>query len=170
MDQERLVVSNGSKQLERMVGSKWEAYKVEGKGSLSNGVYPLHAAKHVSSYGKGTYEGTIIHADKNSVYQSQGKEGLVRFDRQAFAAIPEIGRHVTVQFDYGRAQLVGAKEASAGKQANASADQASKGPYAAGRANTAGAAPQSAAQATTQANKQAASTAPTASSSRGMRR
>jgi hypothetical protein len=103
---ERLVVSNGSKRIERVdENSQWEAYKVEGKGNLSNGVYALHQAKAIRSDSKGMYAGTIIHTDKNSVYQDLGDKGIARFDRNAFSQTLEVGRFTAIQYEYGRANI-----------------------------------------------------------------
>lgn len=118
---ERLVVSNGSKRIERAdEKGQWEAYKVENQGNLNNGVYALHQAKTVTSDSKGTYAGTIVHTDKQAVYQDLGEKGLARFDRHAFSDSPEVGRFTTIQYAYGRAQI-GDGKALAGATAIATA-------------------------------------------------
>lgn len=121
---ERLVVSNGSKRVERADDKgQWEAYKVEDKGNLKNGVYQLHQARSIKPDSKGQYEGTIIHADKNSVYQDLGDKGLARFDRHAFAQAPEIGRFTTVQYEYGRARIDDGKALAGAHAATAAIDK-----------------------------------------------
>jgi hypothetical protein len=111
---ERLVVSNNSKSLERMdEKGQWESYKVSDKGNLTNGVYPLHQAKSIKYDTKGQYDGTILHADKNSVYQDLGDKGLVRYERHAFAQEPQIGRFTSIQFEYGRVRVNDSKNIAA---------------------------------------------------------
>lgn len=108
---ERLVVSNGSKRIERAdEKGQWEIYKVEDKGNLNNGVYALHQATSIRPDSKGLYAGTILHADKNSVYQDLGDRGIARFDVRAFAETPQIGRFTTIQYEYGHARVTDAKE------------------------------------------------------------
>ena len=99
---ERLVVSNGSKRIETEDNGQWTAYRVQDKGNLQNGVYPLHEAKSIKPDSKGQHVGTIIHVDKNSVYQDQGDKGIAKFDRHAFSKAPEIGRAATINYEYGR--------------------------------------------------------------------
>lgn len=121
---ERMVVSNGSKQISRLdEKGQWETYKVESPGSLKSGVYLLYQAKHIKPDSKGQYEGNIIHADKDSVYQKLGDKGLVRFDRHAFAELPEIGRFITVQYEYGRARVDNARTIAGVHAATAAIDK-----------------------------------------------
>lgn len=103
---ERLVVLNGSKCLERVdENGQWETYHVEAQGNLPHGVYELHRAKEVTPASKGMYAGTIIHADRDSVYQDLGEKGLVRFDVRAFAEAPPMGRFTLIQYADGRAHI-----------------------------------------------------------------
>jgi hypothetical protein len=121
---ERLVVANGSKSIERADNNgKWVTYKVEDKGNLKNGVYPLHEARAIKSNNKGEFAGTIIHADKNNVYQDQGEKGIARFDRQAFTQQPEIGRSTFINYEYGRATINDGRTVPAAAAALAALDK-----------------------------------------------
>lgn len=100
---ERLVVSNGSRRIERHNEGEWLAASVGDKGNLRNGVYPLHEAKQVKQDEKIAYAGTIIHADKKNVYQDLGDNKLVRHNRSAFDVVPPIGQYSEIKYDQGRA-------------------------------------------------------------------
>lgn len=100
---ERLVVSNGSRRIERHSEGEWLAASVGDKGNLRNGVYPRHEAKQVKQDTKIAYAGTIIHADKKNVYQDLGDNKLVRHSSTAFDVVPPIGQYSEIKYDQGRA-------------------------------------------------------------------
>lgn len=105
--QERLVVSNNSKRIERQNGSDWIAHKVEDAGNLRAGVYPLYSAKQaVTNDPKALYAGTVLHMSDRHVFQELGKNNIVKHDRAAFEKAPEIGRFTKVQYDAGKARIV----------------------------------------------------------------
>lgn len=102
---ERLVVSNGSKRIERQHDSGWIASNVESAGNLQKGVYNLHQAQAAKANDpKVTYAGTVIHADKRHVFQDHGDKGITRHNRNAFQEVPEIGRHTNIHYVAGHAQ------------------------------------------------------------------
>jgi hypothetical protein len=107
---ERMIVSNGSKRIERNQGTalmpQWVASKVEDAGNLKPGVYQLHAAKPAVPDGKTVYTGNVIHADAKHVYQERGVNNLVRHDRAAFQEAPTLGKYARIGYENGRAVQV----------------------------------------------------------------
>ncbi|QYY27490.1 KfrB domain-containing protein [Diaphorobacter sp. MNS-0] len=112
---ERLIVSNGSKRLERNYGRQWIATRVDDAGSLRKGVYPLHEAKPVAREAKELFAGTVLHVDGKHVYQELGKNNIARHDRAAFAEAPQIGAFTKIQYDAGKARIVD-RDQSRGQQ------------------------------------------------------
>lgn len=103
----RLVVSNGSKRIERRDGAEWIATKVEGAGNLKSGVYKLSESRAaVTNNSTIQYSGTVLHVDERNVYQQLGRDNIARHDRKAFDQAVDIGANVTVRYEAGRAKLV----------------------------------------------------------------
>ena len=102
---ERLVVSNESKRLERQHDSGWIASHVEPAGNLQKGVYNLHQAQAAKTNDpQATYAGTVVHANERHVYQDHGEKGITRHNRHAFPEPPEIGRYTKIHYVAGHAQ------------------------------------------------------------------
>lgn len=103
----RLVVSNGSKRIEKRDGDEWLATKVEGAGNLKSGVYRLGEARSaVTNNATIQYSGTVLHIDERNVYQQLGRDNIAKHDRKAFDEKVDIGANVTVRYESGRAKLV----------------------------------------------------------------
>lgn len=102
----RLVVSNGSRQVEKFMEGSWKTVNVQNDGNLRKGVYPLYEAKQAKTDDKQLFAGTVIHADKRHVYQELGKNNIVRHDRSTFDQTPTIGQFTKIQYNLGRAQVV----------------------------------------------------------------
>lgn len=103
----RLVVSNGSKRIEKRDGDEWLATKVEGAGNLKSGIYKLSEARPaVTNNATIQYSGTVLHVDERNVYQQLGRDNIAKHDRKAFDEKMDIGATVTVRYESGRAKLV----------------------------------------------------------------
>lgn len=98
---------NGTRvvQTEKSPG-QWETGKVDKAGSIKPGVYPLYLA--ASPDKAKAYNGPIIHADKNSVFQQTGKAEFVRHARSDFDKVPELGVAKHVAYSQGRAVVTAA--------------------------------------------------------------
>lgn len=103
---QRLVVSNGSRQLEEVIDGSWKAVNVQADSGMQKGVYPLYEAKTAATDGKQLFAGTVIHADKRHVYQQLGKNNIVKHDRSAFDQAPTIGQFTKIQYTMGRAKFI----------------------------------------------------------------
>lgn len=109
---ERLVISNGSRRIERNHGdAEWVANKVEAAGNLKPGVYNLYEAKAADKTVKASYSGPIVHVSRESVYQQTATSNLVRHARHNFEAVPEVGRSVDIAYKAGRAIQLDAGQA-----------------------------------------------------------
>ena len=100
--QERLVVSNGSRRIERSTDTKsWVASKIEGAGNLVPGIYNLYDAQAADRSKNATHSGTVVHLTRDSVYQ-QTVSNLVRHPRHLFDAVPDVGRNMNITYRAGR--------------------------------------------------------------------
>lgn len=111
MTKQRLVVSNGSKTLEKEYAGAWSVVRCEAAGALKSGVYNLYAAQPVFRPSQQTFTGTVLHADSDRVYQAVAPGRLVAFERRAFERVPPIGQHVTINYAHGRAAVAGPEAA-----------------------------------------------------------
>jgi hypothetical protein len=95
----RLLVMNGSKIVQgREEGSSgWMNRKVDKAGALKPGIYNLYMSGQADKTKR--YDGVIVHADNNSVFQKVGK-GFVNHSRSDFGdKIPEIGSEKSIFYD-----------------------------------------------------------------------
>ncbi|MDR8093133.1 conjugal transfer protein TraO [Burkholderia gladioli] len=104
---ERLVVMNGTRvvQLEKAPG-QWENGKVDKAGSVKPGVYPIYLAAAPDK--SKAYDGPVIHADKQSIFQQTGKAEFVRHARSDFDKVPELGVAKHIAYSQGRAVVTAA--------------------------------------------------------------
>jgi hypothetical protein len=84
----RLLVMNGQRIVQREEGGKWQNYKVEKAGALKAGIYNVYLATPAEQ--RKTYEGVIVHAEDNAVYQQVGR-GFVMHARNDLDTVPAIG-------------------------------------------------------------------------------
>jgi len=91
---QRVVVMNGQRVLQHLSGDKWVTAKVGKAGQIKPGVYNLASAV-VAEPGK-TYDGAILHADSEHVYQQSGKH-VVRHEARRFAVVPDVGVQLALQ-------------------------------------------------------------------------
>ncbi|ACB93648.1 conjugal transfer protein TraO (plasmid) [Xylella fastidiosa subsp. fastidiosa] len=106
----RVLVMNGQKivQNEQTPG-KWHTEHVDKAGLLKPGIYNIYAAT-VADKAK-EHEGTIVHVDKQAIYQQIGKQ-FVKHECIDFYKIPEIGGVKRIAYDQstGHAQVDVASE------------------------------------------------------------
>jgi hypothetical protein len=97
---QRIVVMNGQRLVQNEYDNQWVTTKVSKAGQIPPGIYNLSGATPASK--DKTYQGVILHADQEHVYQQVGK-ACVRHSTQDFSKPPVIGTQAAVQYDEGRA-------------------------------------------------------------------
>lgn len=98
----RLVVMNGTRIVQTQgADGGWQNSRVEKAGSLKPGVYSLYLATPPDQ--SKAYDGVILHADKDSVYQQISKSQFIRHNREDFDKVPEIGTMKNVAYANGLA-------------------------------------------------------------------
>ena len=105
---ERLVVMNGTRVVQtENAPSHWEnTGRIEKAGSVKPGVYSLYLATAPDK--SKSYDGPLIHADKESVYQQTGKAEFVKHARSDFDKVPELGVAKHIEYTQGRAVVTAA--------------------------------------------------------------
>ena len=96
----RLLVMNGQKLVQSDRGGEWVTSKVEKAGALKPGIYDIHLSA-MADKSRG-YDGVIVYADKEHVYQKVGKT-YVRHELRDFAKVPEMGSNASVRYNDGKA-------------------------------------------------------------------
>lgn len=105
---ERLLVMNGSRIVQAEEGGAWLNRKVEKAGELKPGIYNIFNASKADS--KAQYTGTIVHTDKDCVYQQTAKTEFVMHRTTSFDSVPKVGESKTISYGQnGRAKVEDAK-------------------------------------------------------------
>ena len=99
---QRLLVMNGRCIVEQEADGKWRTERVDAAGALKPGIYNLYTAKAPEP--DKTYDGVILYADKQHVYQQVGKT-YVSHDRENFDKVPVIGSAKSIRYAEGRAVM-----------------------------------------------------------------
>ncbi|CCE25813.1 IncP plasmid survival protein KfrB [Methylotuvimicrobium alcaliphilum] len=100
---QRLLVMNGQRILQGESDGAWTSQKVDKAGTLKPGIYNIYTAEPVDKSQR--YDGVIVYADKNSVYQQIGKK-FVMHARQDFDIVPSHGSVKSISYnDYGKAVI-----------------------------------------------------------------
>jgi len=100
---QRLLVMNGQRILQGESDGAWASQKVDKAGTLKPGIYNIYTAEPVDKSQR--YDGVIVYADKNSVYQQIGKK-FVMHARQDFDIVPSHGSVKSISYnDYGKAVI-----------------------------------------------------------------
>ncbi|EOQ7121643.1 KfrB domain-containing protein [Escherichia coli] len=109
MSKQRVLVMNGQRVLQSEEAGKWKNDNVDRAGSIKPGIYPLYLSKGPDK--ASSYNGPILHADKQSVYQQVGKQ-IFKHDRRNFDKLPEVGTEKSISYDQtsGKAQVAAATE------------------------------------------------------------
>ena len=97
---ERLVVLNGQKLVQTDAAGDWSTVKVEKAGTLKAGIYPIYLATAPDQ--TKTFDGVIVHADKDNVYQQIGKN-FIKHDRAAFDILPNVGEVKSIGYQDSKA-------------------------------------------------------------------
>jgi cell filamentation protein len=97
---QRLLVMNGQRLVQSEQDGQWNTDKVEKAGTIKPGIYNIHLSAQADK--ANTYDGVILYADKNNVYQQIGKN-FVKHDRTAFDKAPEIGSNSSIKYDNNKA-------------------------------------------------------------------
>ncbi|AVX40753.1 KfrB domain-containing protein [Yersinia massiliensis] len=102
---QRLLVMNGQRivQTEKTAGD-WQNDKVDKAGDLKPGMYNIYLANQADK--SKSYTGTIVHKDKENVYQQIGKN-FVKHNSSNFDKVPVIGSEKTITYsnEQGRAEV-----------------------------------------------------------------
>lgn len=113
MSDVRVVVANGSRQVESEFNNKRYVTKVDDAANLPKGVYDLRNAQQPQQTGERRYEGVVIHATKDTVYQLSGNE-IIRHNAREFERAPTVGTSFTATYNNGR--LVSTSQATQTQQ------------------------------------------------------
>ena len=84
----RLIVMNGQRIIQREEDGKWQNQQVEKAGAIKPGIYNVYLA--TAAERRKTYEGMIVHAEDDAVYQQVGR-GFVMHARNDLDTVPAIG-------------------------------------------------------------------------------
>lgn len=99
---QRLLVMNGQKLVQNEVDGKWKTIKVTKASDIKAGIYNIYLAKEAETASH-SYEGLIVHVDKDFFYQKSGGE-FIKHPSKYFLKFPEVGKNITVQYDNEAAQ------------------------------------------------------------------
>lgn len=117
----KVVVLNGSRQIDQVIKGEWQTQKVLPENGLPKGIYQLSDAKTPDNSAKPvTYTGAILQVDSSKVFQLCGKS-IIKHERSAFSDIDNgpngivVGRTHSVEYQNGRGKLIGTKETAAAK-------------------------------------------------------
>lgn len=108
----KVVVMNGSRQLDKVIGGEWVTLKVLPEAGLPKGIYQLTDAQRPPVQREPvSYRGQVLQVDYEKVYQLHGN-GIVVHDRSVFrdmesggAKLTE-GQGLTVKYEQGRGAVV----------------------------------------------------------------
>lgn len=97
---QRIIVMNGQRLVQSEYDKQWVTTKVGKAGQIPPGIYNISGAAAADK--DKTYQGVILHADQQYVYQQVGK-ACVRHSLQDFPQMPGVGALAAVQYREGRA-------------------------------------------------------------------
>jgi cell filamentation protein len=97
---QRVLVMNGQRVVQSEIDGGWVTSKVGKAGGLKPGIYDISAA--VLARKDQTYDGVVVHADREHVYQQVGKN-CVRHSAHDFQKAPDVGIHAAIKYDVERA-------------------------------------------------------------------
>ena len=100
---QRLLVMNGQKLLQSEQGGEWATNKVEKAGTMKPGIYSLYLASMPDKLK--SYEGVVIHADRDGLYQQVGKT-IFKHDLKDFELLPALGSTLKITYDGSKALLL----------------------------------------------------------------
>ncbi len=97
---QRLLVMNGQKLVQSERNGEWVTDKVEKALSIKPGIYNIHLAMAANK--SKTYDGVILHSDKNFVFQQIGKN-FVKHDFATFSRSPVGGSNLHIRYEADKA-------------------------------------------------------------------
>lgn len=97
---QRLLVMNGQRLVQSEQAGQWKTDKVEKAGALKPGIYNLYLSSPADP--AKTQDGVIVYVDREHVYQQVGKS-FVKHDRANFDQAPDIGSHLSINYDGAKA-------------------------------------------------------------------
>ena len=100
---QRLLVMNGQKLLQSEQGGEWATTKVEKAGAMKPGIYSLYLASMPDKLK--SYEGVVIHADRDVLYQQVGKS-VLKHDLKDFERMPALGSTLKITYDGSKALVM----------------------------------------------------------------
>lgn len=106
MLKQRLLVMNKQKLLQNEINGVWKTEKVSKEPNLKPGIYDIYLAREPLKNKPVKYEGTIIHINKDYVFQKTGNS-FVMHPCNVFEKLPAIGKNLTIQYNE---SLVSAEE------------------------------------------------------------
>ncbi|MES2264555.1 MAG: KfrB domain-containing protein [Pseudomonadota bacterium] len=93
---QRLLVMNGQRLLQSERGGEWITSKVDRAGFIKPGIYNL--AQAASADKMKDYDGPVLHADREHVFQQVGKT-LIKHEVRNFSKVPETGSNTAIRYD-----------------------------------------------------------------------
>lgn len=105
----KIVVLNGSRQVDQVIRGDWMTLKVLPENGLPRGVFQLSDANKpdLAKDGKPKdYEGQLLHVDSKAVFQLCDRQ-IIKHDRAAFQSLETNDRPLTVGRLYGISYLNG---------------------------------------------------------------
>lgn len=108
---QRLLVMNGQRLLQNENEGQWVVEKVDKAGTIKPGVYNIHLAAQADK--ANTYDGVVMHSDKDYVYQRVGK-GYIKHDRSSFDKTPGNGSDVSIKYN-GNTAIISASSIKQGR-------------------------------------------------------
>jgi cell filamentation protein len=98
---QRLLVMNGQRLVQTEQAGQWATDKVEKAGGVRPGIYNIHLALQADK--SKTYEGPILHSDREHIYQQIGKSSFVKHVLTDFDKVPQIGSNSSIKYTEGAA-------------------------------------------------------------------
>jgi hypothetical protein len=93
---------NGQRIIQHEEQGKWRNHEVEKAGAIKAGIYNLYLAAPAER--RKTYEGLIVHAEDNAVYQQVGR-GFVMHARNDLDSVPVIGGTYRIEHGANKASV-----------------------------------------------------------------
>jgi cell filamentation protein len=93
---QRVLVMNGQRLVQSEIDNEWVVTKVGKAGSIKPGIYNISTA--ITASKDQTYDGVVLHADQEHVYQQVGKT-CVRHSAHDFPKVPDIGTNTAIRYD-----------------------------------------------------------------------
>lgn len=99
---QRILVMNGQRIVQSEYDNQWVTTKVGKAGQIPPGIYSISTATTASR--DKAYDGVVLHADQESVYQLVGKN-CIRHSAHDFHKPPLIGTNAAIRYDAQQASL-----------------------------------------------------------------